>query len=173
MPSVLRRCWLGGRKGIRSVKNWVVGLAWVYVWSDVQICIWPSWCHCHSPSLAPIKSRLVLPFRYRLTWVVPEKGPLNVCVCVWLAIWQNHEARSFVRHWNMNDPRLNLVGHFQPRVIIFQCHMNDCTSWFCHMANHKLKIVHRLLRRWRKASEYRLPSKNAHRPNCCLQNHTD
>jgi len=25
MPSVLRRCWLGGRKGIRSVKNWVVG----------------------------------------------------------------------------------------------------------------------------------------------------
>ena len=21
---------------------------------------------------------------YRLTWVVPEKGPLNVCVCVFL-----------------------------------------------------------------------------------------
>jgi len=25
---------------------------------------------------------LVLPFWYRLTWVVPEKGPLNVCVCL-------------------------------------------------------------------------------------------
>jgi len=25
MPSVIWRCWLGGRKGIRSVKNWVVG----------------------------------------------------------------------------------------------------------------------------------------------------
>ena len=25
MPSVLWHCWLGGRKGIRSVKNWVVG----------------------------------------------------------------------------------------------------------------------------------------------------
>ena len=25
MPSVLWRCWLGGRKGIRPVKNWVVG----------------------------------------------------------------------------------------------------------------------------------------------------
>jgi len=24
MPSVLRRCWLGGRKGIRPVRNWVV-----------------------------------------------------------------------------------------------------------------------------------------------------
>jgi len=25
---------------------------------------------------------LVLPFWYRLTWVVPDKGPLNGCVCV-------------------------------------------------------------------------------------------
>ena len=25
---------------------------------------------------------LVLPFWYRLTWVVPEKRPLNVCVCL-------------------------------------------------------------------------------------------
>ena len=25
---------------------------------------------------------LVLPFCYRLTWVFPEKGPLNGCVCV-------------------------------------------------------------------------------------------
>ena len=38
------------------------------------------------PSLASVKSRLVLPFWYRLTRVVPEKGPLNgrvfVSVCV-------------------------------------------------------------------------------------------
>ena len=27
-----------------------------------------------------VKSRLVLSFSYRLTWVVPEKGPLSVCV---------------------------------------------------------------------------------------------
>ena len=45
------------------------------VWSEVQTCIWPSWCHCHSLSLASVKSRLVLPFWYRLTRVVPEKGP--------------------------------------------------------------------------------------------------
>jgi len=25
---------------------------------------------------------VVLPFWYRLTWVVPEKEPLNGCVCV-------------------------------------------------------------------------------------------
>ena len=84
MPSVLWRCWLGGRKGIRPVKK-LSGrvLAWLSVWSDVQTCIWPSWCHCHSLSLASEKSRLVLPFWYRLTWVIPEKGPLNGCVCLW------------------------------------------------------------------------------------------
>ena len=78
VPSVLWRCWLGSRKGIRPVKNRVVGvLAWLSVWSEVQTCIWPSWCHCHSLSLAPIKSRLVLPFWYRLSQVVLEKRPLN------------------------------------------------------------------------------------------------
>jgi len=30
--------------------------------------------HCHSLSLASVKSRLVLPFWYRLTRVVPDKG---------------------------------------------------------------------------------------------------
>ena len=55
-------------------------LAWLSVWSKVQTCIWPSWCHCHSLSLASVKSRLVSPFWYRLTRVVPEKGTLNGCV---------------------------------------------------------------------------------------------
>jgi len=36
--------------------------------------------------------RLVLPFWYRLTWVVPDKGPLNgcvymyVCVCLYVVV---------------------------------------------------------------------------------------
>ena len=56
-------------------------LAWLSVWSELQTCIWPSWCHCHSLSLASVKSRLVLPFWYRLIWVVLDEGPLNECVC--------------------------------------------------------------------------------------------
>ena len=60
-------------------------LAWSSVWSEVQACTWPSWCHCHSLSLASVKSRLVSTFWYRLTWVVPDKGPLNGCVCVLLS----------------------------------------------------------------------------------------
>ena len=51
LPSVLWCCWLGGRKGIRPVENKSGGvLVWLSVWSEVQTCIWPSWCHCHSLS---------------------------------------------------------------------------------------------------------------------------
>ena len=57
-------------------------LAWLSAWSKVQTCIRPSLCHCLSLSLASVKSRLVLPFWYRLTQVVLDKGPLNGCVCV-------------------------------------------------------------------------------------------
>ena len=80
--TMLWRCWLGGRKGIRPVKLSGGVLAWLSVWSVMHTCIRPSWWHGHSLSLAPVKSRLVLPFWYRLTRVVPEKGPLNGCVCV-------------------------------------------------------------------------------------------
>ena len=57
-------------------------LVWLSVWSEVQTCMWSSWCRCHWLSLASVKSRLVLPFWYRLTRVVLDKGPLNGCVCV-------------------------------------------------------------------------------------------
>ena len=40
LPSVLWRCWLGGRKSIRPVKNLSGGvLAWLSVWSEMQTCI--------------------------------------------------------------------------------------------------------------------------------------
>ena len=82
VPSVLWCCWLDGRKGIQPVKNVSDGvLACLSVLRELQTFLWPSWCHCHSRSLASVKSRLVLPFWYRLTRVVPEKGLLNGCVC--------------------------------------------------------------------------------------------
>jgi len=82
VPSVLWRCWLGGRKGIRPVKNWVVGCWYGYL-SGVRCRL------AYSPadatathSHASVKSRLVLSFWYRLTRAVLEKGLLNGCVCV-------------------------------------------------------------------------------------------
>ena len=95
LHSVPWLCWLGSRKGIRPVKNWVVGCWHGYlVWSEVQTCIWPSWCHCHSQSLASVKSRLVLPFWYQLTRVVPVKGPLNGCVCVFCLFFSTFTRTS-------------------------------------------------------------------------------
>jgi len=74
---------VGRQEGHPACKKLSGGvLAWLSVCSEVQTCIWPSWCHFHSLSLVSVKSRLVLPFWYQLTWVVPEKGPLNGCVCV-------------------------------------------------------------------------------------------
>ena len=68
---------VGRQEGHPSCKKLNGGvLAWLSVCSEVQTCIWPSWCHCHSLSLASAKSRLVLPFWYRLTRVVSEKGRL-------------------------------------------------------------------------------------------------
>ena len=66
---------VGRQEGHLACKKLSGGmLAWLSVWSEVQTFLWPCWCHCHSLSLAYMKSRLVLPFRYRLTRVVPEKG---------------------------------------------------------------------------------------------------
>ena len=91
LPSVLWCCWLGGRKGIRPVKKlsgWVG--ARMAVWSEVQTCIWPSWCHCHSLSIASVKSRLVLPFWYRPIRVVPDTGPLNGCM-----LYEQYDLKSY------------------------------------------------------------------------------
>jgi len=73
---------VGRQEGHPACKKLSGGvLALLSLWSGVQTCIRPSWCHCHSLSLASVKSRLGLPFWYRLTWVVPDRGPLNGCVC--------------------------------------------------------------------------------------------
>ena len=70
---ICRRCWLGGRKGIRPVMSSEM-LTWLPVWDEVQICTWPS--HCHSQSLAPVNPHWfyipVLPFWYWLTRVDPD-----------------------------------------------------------------------------------------------------
>ena len=59
-------------------------LAWLSVYSEVQTCIWPRWCHCHSLSLASVKSKLVLPFWYQLTQYSPRQRAIKQ-VRVWVA----------------------------------------------------------------------------------------
>ena len=82
---------VGRQEGNLAWKNWVVRCWRGYLsGARCRLCIWPSWCHCHSLSLASVKSsRLVLPFWYRLTRVVPDEGPLNgfvVCCCCYCVV---------------------------------------------------------------------------------------
>ena len=74
-------CWLGGGKGIRPVKTewWDAG---------VVICLGRG-ADLRKSQLMPLpltvscfsKIQIGLPFWYRLTRVVLDKGLLNVCVC--------------------------------------------------------------------------------------------
>jgi len=83
LPSVLWRCWLGGRKGIRPVKKWAVGCWHGYLsGARCRLAYVPADATSTHCLLATVKSRLVLLFWYWLTRVVPEKGPLTGCVCV-------------------------------------------------------------------------------------------
>jgi len=46
---------VGRQEGHPACKKLTGGvLAWLSVWSEVQTCIWPSRCHCHSLSLASV-----------------------------------------------------------------------------------------------------------------------
>jgi len=49
-------CVVGQQEGHPACKKLSGGiLVWLSVWGEVQICIWPSWRHCHHLiSLAPI-----------------------------------------------------------------------------------------------------------------------
>ena len=83
MPSVLWRCWLGDRKGIRPVKTEWWGTAMVSCLEQVQmICIWSSGCHCHPIISCSSKIQNGLPYWCRLTQVVLEKGRLMDVVVV-------------------------------------------------------------------------------------------
>ena len=87
-PSVLWRCWLGGRKGMQPGKNWVAQLS---VWSEVQTCIWPSWCHCHSLSLAPVKFRLVFTARCYASAALAMGLCMSVCLCLSVCVCHKSE----------------------------------------------------------------------------------
>jgi len=91
-------------------------LAWLSVWSEVQICIWPSWCHCHSLSLAPAKSR------FGFTFLVPaDPGSprqravkrLCVCVCGWV--------RACV---------ISAEGYHDPSDLCVLCLSSGSEGWF-------------------------------------------
>jgi len=73
---------VGRQEGHPACKKQSGGvLVWLSVWSKMQTCIWPSWCHYHSLSLASVKSSV-------FTFLVPahlgspgKRAVKRVCVC--------------------------------------------------------------------------------------------
>ena len=62
-------------------------LAFLSVLSEVQTCIWPSWCHCHSLSLASVKSKLVFSFLVLAHPGSPgQRAVKRVCVCACVCV---------------------------------------------------------------------------------------
>ena len=99
-----------------------------------------------SLSLASVKSRLVLPFWYRLTRVVPEKGPLNGCVCVCFSLFMNSffdfsSHRTFSRQLRRStSTRVSFCRHACSLYLLtlFSClcyggflfYMSNLSTWF-------------------------------------------
>ena len=73
LPSVYWRCWLGGRKGIRPVKNWVAGVACLLAAIHLLLTyLLPPknlrgalYCHCHSVTHA---ARFMIIFIHQYQW---------------------------------------------------------------------------------------------------------
>jgi len=66
-----------------ACKNWVVGCWSGYLsGARCRLAYGPADATATNRVFASVKSRLVLPLWYRLTQVVPDKGPLNGCVFV-------------------------------------------------------------------------------------------
>ena len=96
LPSMSSVIWCRKGIGLWKTEWWV--LVWLSAWSELQTCIRPSWCHCHSLSLVWVKSRLILPFWYWLTCVCVRAcrcAHVRACVCVCIS----HHVCSTMAPW--------------------------------------------------------------------------
>ena len=128
LPSVLWHCWLGGRKGIRPVKNWVVGF-WHGYLSGARCRL------AHGPADATVScfSKIQIGF----TFLVPahlgspgQRAVKRVCVCM-LSIHVSLHcviALSTVRWSNINAKRSN---YFTFTIFRVRCvdSVNQSCEW--------------------------------------------
>jgi len=77
--------WQEGHLACKKLSGGV--LAWLSVWSEVQTCILAQLMPLLVTVSCSSKIQIGLPFWYWLTRVVPEKGPLNGCVCACECEW--------------------------------------------------------------------------------------
>ena len=129
-------------------------LAWWWILApisgEVQICIWPSWCHCHSLSLASVKSRLVLPFWYCLTRVIWTKFRavkwLFMCVFIKWTDMYNYEnqyrcyltvhlaCKSYLLSIKNKPKNNSTVEKGRCIIMIEKSHQLGCTDYWSNIS---------------------------------------
>jgi len=122
LPSLLWHCWLGVRKSIWPVKNWVIK-CWHCCMSRVSC----------KRFLASLKSRMVLPFWCRLTQVVLEKRPLNGCLSVGLL----REGTMFQLRWM---PTIYSTQHTSS-VLLWPLQLNHRMSTAADLLHPDLQLL--------------------------------
>ena len=114
---------------VHSLSN----LAWLSVWSEVQICIWPSRCHCRSLSLALVNPGwFYLSAGYWLNRVVPDKIQKSRKTTVVVVVaYETLNVSQYKQQWMFKNSSLN-----EPKYAIFKQKMqkiSDSSSpeWPC------------------------------------------
>ena len=128
---MLWHCWLGISKSIRPVKIGWCGVGVVIFLERGADCLHMvqlMLLHPQTPSsLALFKSRLVLPFWYRLVHVVLEKRPLNGCSSSSVVLCRSISA----------------VGHRLSMITDSQRSLRVISKWFLSLFSF-LQFLHRL-----------------------------
>ena len=92
--------WQEGHPACKKLSGGV--LAWLFVWSEMQTCIWPSWCHCHSLTLCFSKIQIGFTFLVPADPGSPRKRAVKlkrVCVCVCMLLQKHFCATEHDAEW--------------------------------------------------------------------------
>ena len=146
LPSVLWCCWLGGRKGIRPVKNWVMG-CWHGYLSGARCRL------AYGPADATATRCLLLFSKIQIGFIFlvpahlgrPGKGPLNGCMC-YLPFW-HARAPTKTAWWSVFGHQL-VVGNAVSVVLlgphwIVELQSQSCTALSEGDVHERLRRVHR------------------------------
>jgi len=127
-PSVLWRCWLGGRKGIRPVKNWVFG-CWHGYLSGVRCRL-----AYDAADATATHCLLISKIQIGFTFLVPahlgspgKRAIKRVCVCVCVCICQRRICQRNVR-FNLN-PNYSLLLQLETNVLQMTWNFKDVSNF--------------------------------------------
>jgi len=93
----------------------------------------------HTAQLMSLPLRLVLPFWYRVTWVVPEKGPLDGCVC---ERDQTHFIRPYYPLYTTTTTLHPINGPFSGTTWVSQYHKGKTNLDFTEARDSEWQWYH-------------------------------